>query len=309
MSTAEKTPNFGQKVLIGIGSLLPRGGAALGLPRLLAFRSVLQSLNLYPGPIDNPLPPTSSPPAFRTGDASGNNPQNPSAGTSGAAFGRNMPAADGNVDDGPPVQLVAQKLLARKKFVPAGDQLNVLAAVWIQGMAHDWMGHIDGAETVELTEGAAAGCPLKAFRFPKTSARTDKAFVNARTHWWDASFLYGQGEVAVRRARTMRDGKLHQGNATGILPVAEDGTPLVGDPKNGWIGVSLLQDLFLREHNLVAETLAREHPEMAGDDEKLFNTTRLVISAVVAKIHTIDCKLYSVRAEAVLKWFVLERFV
>jgi Animal haem peroxidase len=296
MTTAEKQPNFFDKVLIVIAKRLPFGPGVLGLLHFQAYRTILQKLNLYPGPVDNPLPPTSSPAPFRTGDASGNNPQQPSAGASGTTFGRNMPAADGNVDDGPPVQLVAQKLLARKEFVPAGDQLNVLAASWIQAMSHDWMGHVDGAESVELGEGHRAGCPLKAFRFPRTATRKDGAFVNARTHWWDASFLYGQNEAAVQRARTMRDGKLHEGAVAGILPVADDETPLVGDPKNGWIGVSLLQDLFLREHNLVAETLAREHPEMAGDDEKLFNTARLVISAVVAKVHTVDCKCFDRRA-------------
>jgi alpha-dioxygenase len=225
-----------------------------------------------------------------TPDASGNDPKHPSTGTAGAPFGRNMPsvpAADRNPGQAPSVQLVAEKLLARKQFKPAGDQLNVLAAVWIQAMTHDWMGHADSEDSVELSEGGAQ-CPLKAFRFKKTRVRPDGAYANSRTHYWDASFLYGQTAEAVMRARTKRDGKLHESPVLGLLPLAGDGTPLVGDGKNSWVGVSLLQELFLREHNLVAETIAREHPELSGEDEKLFNYSRLVISAIVAKIHTVD---------------------
>ncbi|KAI0559766.1 Peroxidase superfamily protein isoform 1 [Gracilaria domingensis] len=142
-----------------------------------------------------------------------------------------MPPAD-SVDPtrDPPVQVVAAKLLQRKGFRPAGDQLNVLAAAWIQAMT----------------------------------------------------------DVAVARARTGRGGKLHQGAIEGALPKADDGTNLVGDSKNSWVGVSLLQEIFLREHNAIADAIAGARPELKEDDEKLFNLARLAVSAITAKIHTID---------------------
>ena len=82
----------------------------------------------------------------------------------------------------PEVQLVAQRLLAREKFQPAGDQLNVLAASWIQAMVHDWIGHFDGVKSVVLDSNKTATgetlCPFakSPFRFKETKERPDGAF-------------------------------------------------------------------------------------------------------------------------------------
>lgn len=92
----------------------------------------------------------------------------------------------------------------------------------------------------------------------------------------------------MKRSRTGSNGLLHVSEKLGVLPKADDGTNLVGDSRNGWAGVSLLQELFLREHNAVAAAIAEAHPELRGDDETLFRKARLVIAAVVAKIHTVD---------------------
>jgi len=78
--------------------------------------------------------------------------------------------------------LVAQRLLAREEFAPAGAQLNVLAASWIQAMVHDWIGHFDGKKTITLdsnkTETGASLCPFakSPFRFKATKERPDGAF-------------------------------------------------------------------------------------------------------------------------------------
>lgn len=298
MSDAMAAPGFAERILIRLANLLPTSSGVLGLPRLLSFRTLLRKFNLLPAPLGADPPLSGPPPAFRTSDASGNNPQHPRAGASATPFGRNMPAGPGgaaDIADGPPVQVVAQKLLACRKFVPAGDQLNVLAAAWIQAMAHDWMGHVDSKEVVELDQGATEGaqCPMAKFQFHTTQKRAGGGFENERTHWWDASFVYGQDEEAVRRGRTGNGGKLKEGDKFGLLPIDSEGLSEVGDARNSWVGVSLLQDLFLREHNYVAGVIAQEHPELAGDDDKLFNYARLVISALVAKIHTIDCKFCS----------------
>ena len=102
----------------------------------------------------------------------------------GAPIGRNMPALPKHLRDPhgkPEVQLVAQRLLARETFTPAGDQLNVLAASWIQAMVHDWIGHFDGEKTVVLdskTETGASICPFakSPFKFKETKQRPDGNF-------------------------------------------------------------------------------------------------------------------------------------
>jgi hypothetical protein len=48
----------------------------------------------------------------------------------------------------------------------------------------------------------------------------------------------------------------------------------------------MLQDLFIREHNAIAEAVAEGEPLL--DDEGIFQKTRLTVAALVAKIHTIE---------------------
>ena len=264
-------------------------GLDLGLLPLLLHRMILQRMNLSAAAkapresLDTTRPVGVN---YRPDDGYGVDAASPRAGMVNGVFGRNMPprVSPPARDSLPDVQHVAQRLLARKTFVPAGDQLNVLAAAWIQAMVHDWVGHHARLEDdVVLAKGAVSGCPMSTFRFHPTREMIDTpgAFANSRTHWWDASFVYGQTPEAVTRARTFHHGLLHTTGQT-------DGGSLPGDRQNSWIGVSLLQDLFIREHNAIATSIAQHHPELAGNDEKLFNRARLVVAALVAKIHTVE---------------------
>ena len=285
----------------------------LGLAALAIHRDILEQNNLLEAPgIDPPAlsafvlnTDTDLPePTYRPDDGYGTDIRHPLAGALGAPFGRNCPAipvANRLSDPGdPPVQMVAQKLLARRtedEFYPAGMQLNVLAAVWIQAMVHDWVGHYDDFSKdggVELKEGATYGCPLHSFQFHKTLERPhDDAYDSFRTHWWDGSWLYGQSEDAVEHVRSFKLGrvKLNEvGNTKLGMRNETTGTyyNTTGDNKDSWLGISLLQELFLKEHNAVAEAIVQNHPELDDDDEKIFGMARLVVSAELAKIHTVD---------------------
>jgi len=46
----------------------------------------------------------------------------------------------------------------------------------------------------------------------------------------------------------------------------KDGTYYAGDNKNSWVGVTLLQDLFIREHNWVADKIRDENPTFTEDE-------------------------------------------
>jgi len=50
--------------------------------------------------------------------------------------------------------------------------------------------------------------------------------------------------------------------------------------------LQLLHTVFLKEHNLIASRLAEEYP--AWGDEELFQTSRLILSGLLAKIHTVE---------------------
>lgn len=44
--------------------------------------------------------------------------------------------------------VVAEKLLARKKYVDCGEQFNMIACAWIQFMIHDWVDHLEDTDQV-----------------------------------------------------------------------------------------------------------------------------------------------------------------
>ncbi|CAN0074799.1 unnamed protein product, partial [Laminaria digitata] len=200
----------------------------------------------------------------------------PAAGGAGQSFGRNCPgyAPHKRREMTPDPFLVAQKLLARRPsgpdnayFKPAGAQLNILAAAWIQAMTHDWMDHVEGGET-ELSGGREHGCPMARFKFNHTGgvpgANGHPAYPNRRTHWWDVSFVYGSDSGTVGRTRTGEGGHIHAGER-GVMGHAPNGVISTGDNKNSWVGVSLLQALFSMEHNSIADEIAEAHPAWNGE--------------------------------------------
>ena len=284
MDIQRNQPGILARLALFVSKLIPAYSIGpLGLFSVVPRRYFMQKVNLYAPPLEQV--PTTEIPDHRTPSGAGNNPDKPLAGAAATPFGRNMPPDTRRTTyTPPPVQIVAAKLLERDSFKSAFPQFNVIAAAWIQAMTHDWMGHFDSDEEITLDQGTHA-CPMKKFSFHATKRRPDGYFDNFRTHWWDASFVYGQDEAAVKKARTGEKGKMKVSSKVGILP-KEDGVSVVGDQKNGWLGVSLLQELFLREHNAVCDAVAEVHPEFT--DDKIFNVARLVIAAIAAKIHTVD---------------------
>jgi hypothetical protein len=55
---------------------------------------------------------------------------------------------------------------------------------------------------------------------------------------------------------------------------------------NWWVGLSLLHALFTLEHNAVCDRLRAEYPRWS--DDQLFEHARLVVAALLAKIHTVE---------------------
>nr|WEU50850.1 POD1 [Lonicera caerulea] len=88
-----------------------------------------------------------------------------------------------------------------------------------------------------------------------------------------------------QKVRTFKDGKLKISD-DGLLLHDQNGIAISGDIRNSWAGVSVLQALFIKEHNAVCEVLKKEYPKL--DDEQLYSHAALVTSAVIAKVHTID---------------------
>lgn len=153
--------------------------------------------------------------------------------------------------------------------------------------------------------------------------RAYKTTGNQVTAWWDASQIYGYDEVSLHRvARDPNDNAklLMQDNYLPLLAscvtYSEDcpvqpqwlGQESAAFPDNWNIGLSFYHNLFTREHNAFIDhfrELQNNTPDADSglrnssqpdqmiaykdvDDERLYQAARLVVSAEIAKIHTIE---------------------
>ncbi|MEU3909964.1 peroxidase family protein [Streptomyces sp. NPDC029721] len=282
----------------------------LGLLNLVALRQQLRRSNLIDTdpheapPRTRPVPEAidESMRVARSYDGTYNDLSAPKMGAVGAAFGRNLPPVyRPDLFDVPNPVTVSRELLHRDAFLPARS-LNILAAAWIQFQVHDWVNHKRypaGTRSVEVplppdvTWRNTPGGPVeKVMRFaeneglqPADGKGPPRLFANAASHWWDGSEVYG-GDKATGMSLREPDGGATLRLDDGFLPVGPDGLPLTGFAESWWFGLSAMQTLFAREHNAVCEALRREYPRL--DEERVYQTARLVVSALIAKIHTVE---------------------
>lgn len=52
------------------------------------------------------------------------------------------------------------------------------------------------------------------------------------------------------------------------------------------MGVEIIHNLFVKEHNYVCAKLRKSHPRFS--EEELYQTSRLIVAAIQAKIHTVE---------------------
>jgi Animal haem peroxidase len=267
---------------------------------LIGLRNVLREKNLYDtgrGPLDKP--DISDHPRYltaRTLDGTYNNLDDPLMGSLGSRFGRNVPLA-ATVRETNPLEpnprLVSRELLTRKQFIPA-TTLNLLAGAWIQFEVHDWFSHgkneTDNPWLVPLDpEDPWPDHPMpiaRTRRDPSADPAGPPTFVTDDTHWWDGSQVYGRDPAFAAALRSGEHGKLRI-DEQGLIPEEiESHVDLTGVAGNFWVGLALLHSLFMREHNTVCEMLHTAHPELS--DDELYDKARLVVAALMAKIHTVD---------------------
>jgi len=279
---------------------LPRAVAGV---RLYQIREGMREKNLHDTE-EPPLQSSTAPPAgdiynVRTSDGMYNDLKCPRMGSAGMRFGRNVPLNEAFPDTKnlltPSPRQVSQELLTRTVFQPA-TILNVIAAAWIQFMVHDWFMHKKGSwtHTHDIPLDPGDNWHENPMRVPKTPADPPKvqgstrppAYINENSHWWDGSQVYGSSPSAQASLRAGRDGKVlvSPSGRLGVDPVT--GLEITGFTENGWVGLSLLHGLFALEHNAVCDELKKHNP--LWDDERLFQQARLVVSALLAKIHTTE---------------------
>jgi Animal haem peroxidase len=156
--------------------------------------------------------------------------------------------------------------------------------------------------------------------------RAPKTMRNTNTAWWDASQMYGFDDISVKRVKrdpqdsaklllTPLPGKTA---ADGLyLPILSPSDPMNPEwagqeatafPDNWTIGLSFLTNVFAREHNAFVEEFRKQAAKTPDADsglrnpaapkkvirycdvtnEELYDAARLVVSAEIAKIHTVE---------------------
>ncbi len=116
--------------------------------------------------------------------------------------------------------------------------------------------------------------------------------INAITSLIDASNVYGSDFVRAAALRTFSRGKLKTSRGN-LLPFNTDGLPNAGGPSdllflagdiraNEQVGLTCLHTLFVREHNRLAEAIAKAYPK-AGD-EQIYQLARKIVGAEVQTI-------------------------
>jgi hypothetical protein len=232
----------------------------------------------------------------RTADGTYNDLSNPRMGSAGTRFGRNAPIEMTYPDTEPALlepnpRVVSRELLTRDTFHPA-ETLNVLAAAWLQFMIRDWFSH--GASPKEnpwklpLEEDDNwHENPMIVMRTRPDPTRppgyndAPPTYVNTESHWWDGSSIYGSNKTIQMKVRSGVDGKLIVAS-NGMIPIDPEALTQPG----AWLGLAILHNLFTLEHNAICDRLRAAYPSMSDDD--LFDHARLVNSALLAKIHTVE---------------------
>jgi hypothetical protein len=275
----------------------------LGLAAILVYRDRLRRENLYD--TESPTPKNVPPPkdtrylTARSERGTYNDLDNPRMGSAETRFGRNVPIDRTYPDHEklmqPNPRTVSRELLTRETFQSA-DTLNLLAAAWIQFMLRDWVSHGPSPkenpwEVPLAEEDPWPEKPMRILRTQEDTTRTPgeeglpPTHINVHSHWWDGSQIYGNDGPTQAQVRLREDGKLKIG-PDGLIPVDPNSQKHPADEPGFWIGLVMMHTLFTREHNAICDRLRAEYPSWSDDD--LFDRARLINTALMAKIHTIE---------------------
>lgn len=243
----------------------------------------------------------------RSPDGSRNDLTDPGMGMAGSSFGRNLPleevvpVEDRNILIPNPREVSRQLMSRGSNDLKKAESLNVLAAGWIQFMIHDWFAHETDASKQHIKIPIESGdndwqgedkAEMTVFPTKELGcvhlANKGKipTYANRQSHWWNGSQLYGASKASQDRVRTGENGYLHFDKDAGIIPTDKDGVELTGVTDNMWIGLGAMHLLFVQEHNSICDMLKSHHSDW--NDQRLFDVARLINTALMARIHTIE---------------------
>ena len=238
-----------------------------------------------------------------TGAWTTDDPLEGAAGTEIQRSGSPLAKRRSRIDDAdlPSAREVSRFLLAPQAGRPRREVpfLNLFAIAWIQAQLHDWVSHKPGPAAGARELPLAPDDPLRvrygigALRVPLSAANPmpgarPLTYLNEVTHWWDASHLYGSDQQTQDRLRRA-DGSGELRLEGDLLPVhPKTGIEDTGFTRNWWVGLDLIHTLFVKHHNYICVRLRNNEGDRLRTDDEIFHTARLINSAILAKIHTVE---------------------
>lgn len=253
--------------------------------------------------------------SFRTIDGSGNNLLNPSIGEAGIQLLRLVPSdySDDILElagaDRPGARFISNIVSVQREAIPNDIGASDFLWQWGQFIDHD----IDLTDGIDPPEEAAipvpAGDPLfdpegegvividfnRSLYDPNTGTGSDnpRQQINEITSWLDASMVYGSDSTRATALRTMdgsgrlrtSEGNLLPFNEAGFANAGGDSAALflAGDVRaNEQVGLTAMHTLFVREHNRIARSIGRDHPDLTGD--QIYQQARQIVGAQIQVI-------------------------
>lgn len=279
--------------------------------RLTRGVSILGALLLAGAPaFAQPRPqPARYPSELRSIDGSGNNRANPAWGRAGEAFlrrnsigyedGRSAPAGGNR----PSAREISNAVAAAEGSRPNRRGASDFLWQWGQFLDHD----LDLTTTAEPAEPFDVEIPLGDRQFDPdgtgaaTMAVGRSAYknvagvrqqVNGITAYIDASQVYGSDAARARALRTLDGTGRLKTSAGNLLPFNTDGLAnfppgdtsfVAGDVRvNEQVGLTAIQTLFVREHNVWADDARRRNPTWS--DEQIYQHARAIVGAEMQAI-------------------------
>lgn len=124
-----------------------------------------------------------------------------------------------------------------------------------------------------------AGGNIPFFRTITEGKGLAKSPVNSLSSFVDAASVYGTNEKDALKLRTKSGGKMKL-DAAGLLTKAPNGFFVSGDKRaNENPVLTSLHTIWTREHNVIADEVTAAFPELATDDEAVYQLARLIVGA------------------------------
>ncbi len=238
-------------------------------------------------------------------DGTGNNLTHTDWGSAGSDFLRIAPAEYGDGistpagADLPNARAISNLLAGQPEDTPTNDRnMSAFIYAWGQFIDHD----IDltlsaspaesfniqiptGDEQFDPSGTGTQVIPLNRSNFDPntgTSPNNPRQQVNSITSYIDGSMIYGSDAATAASLRTFSGGKLKTSDGN-LLPTDANGNFLAGDIRASENpDLTALQTLFVREHNRLADQIAKTNPKLT--DEQIYQQARRMVIAEIQSI-------------------------